>query len=77
MTETVMEIIRVIGSKIQEHLSFILLMMSIFLALRFVNVVIFMPFTVPSFLTLKDKFALKLGLISSEKLNSENTASSE
>lgn len=40
MTETVMEIIRVIGSKIQEHLSFILLMMSIFLALRFVNVVI-------------------------------------
>lgn len=35
-----MEIIRVIGSKIQEHLSFILLMMSIFLALRFVNVVI-------------------------------------
>ena len=40
MTETVMEIVRVIGSKIQEHLSFILLMMSIFLALRFVNVVI-------------------------------------
>ena len=40
MTETVMEIIRVIGSKIQEHLSFILLMTSIFLALRFVNVVI-------------------------------------
>jgi hypothetical protein len=40
MTETMMEIIRVIGSKIQEHLSFILLMMSIFLALRFVNVVI-------------------------------------
>ena len=40
MIETVMEIIRVIGSKIQEHLSFILLMMSIFLALRFVNVVI-------------------------------------
>ena len=40
MTETVMEIIRVIGSKIQEHLSFILLMISIFLALRFVNVVI-------------------------------------
>ena len=40
MTETVMEIIRVIGSKIQEHLSFILLMMSIFLALRFVHVVI-------------------------------------
>ena len=40
MTETVMEIIRIIGSKIQEHLSFILLMMSIFLALRFVNVVI-------------------------------------
>lgn len=40
MTETAMEIIRVIGSKIQEHLSFILLMMSIFLALRFVNVVI-------------------------------------
>lgn len=40
MTETVMEIIRVIGSKIQEHLSFILLIMSIFLALRFVNVVI-------------------------------------
>ena len=40
MTETMMEIIRIIGSKIQEHLSFILLMMSIFLALRFVNVVI-------------------------------------
>ena len=40
MTEIVMEIIRIIGSKIQEHLSFILLMMSIFLALRFVNVVI-------------------------------------
>ena len=40
MTEIVMEIIRVIGSKIQEHLSFILLMTSIFLALRFVNVVI-------------------------------------
>ena len=40
MTETVMEIIRVIGFKIQEHLSFILLMISIFLALRFVNVVI-------------------------------------